>query len=213
MTDPVYPLSIPAEPYMDSAVITMNFVNASSASIYNYMENRARHAGERWVIDASFPPMTREEAEEWIAFGLKLRGSFGTFLFGIPDDFEQWGNASDSSVPKVKGAGQTGYSLVIDGVLPISTAQVWKKGKTFQIGTGLSSRLYKLVEDAATNGSGEVTLNFVPKLRSSPADNADVNFVDPKGLFRRTDSSVSWSVQEGMEYGIELKAIEVVQPL
>jgi len=40
--------------------------------------------GEWWEAEFTLPPMSRTQAEQWIAFLTALRGSYGTFIIGDP---------------------------------------------------------------------------------------------------------------------------------
>jgi len=75
----------------------------------------------------------------------------------------------------VNGAGQTGSTLVTDNWAQAST-QIMDAGDYF----GVGDHLYLLTADATTNASNQVTLQFSPPLKSSPADNADVITHYPK---------------------------------
>ena len=150
--------------------------------------------------------MKRDTAEEWIAFALSLRGRKGTFLAGDPSGRIPRGVGGGT--PLVKGAGQTGSTLLLDGC-PISTTNWLKKGDYFQLGTGSSARLHKLIENANTNASGEVTLEFVPTLRTSPADNAPLIITNAKGLFRMDSNTVPWTADgNGQFYSYSFTATE-----
>lgn len=185
-----YPVSMPSNTAIESVVLSMEFVNAISKSPFSLSTQVYDWGGMAWNIDVSLPIMKREVAEEWIAFALSLRGRKGTFLAGDPSGATPRGVGGGT--PLVKGAGQTGTTLTVDGC-PLSTVGWLKKGDYFQLGTGSSSRLYKLIADANTNGSGETTLEFVPSLRGSPADNAALIITNTKGVFRMDSNVVPWT--------------------
>jgi len=116
---------------------------------------------------------------------------------------------STPAVPLVNGADQTGATLAIDG-LQASKADVFKAGDYFQIGTGSSARLYMVTADAASNASGEATLDIWPPLRASPADNAALTITNPKGVFRLTGDVNGWDADAAGVYAVTLQAVEVV---
>ncbi len=202
-----YPVSMPNN-NIESAVLKMQFANAMTESPFSYESQVYDWGGEKWAIDFTLPVMKRDTVEPWIAFALSLRGMKGTFLAGDPSATSPRGVGGGT--PLVKGAGQSGGNLLIDGA-PISTTGWLKAGDYFQLGTGLTSRLYKLISDANTNGSGEVTLDFVPDLRSSPADNAALTISSAKGLFRMTSNEVPWTADsKGKIYQFSFQATEVI---
>lgn len=185
-----YPVAMPSNNAIESIVLSMEFVNSVTRSPFSMVSQVYDWGGMAWKIDATLPIMKREIAEDWIAFALSLRGRKGTFLAGDPSGGTPRGVGGGT--PLVKGAGQTGSSLLVDGC-PVSTTNWLKKGDYFQLGTGATSRLHKLIENATTNGAGEVTLEFVPTLRSSPVDNAPLTLTNAKGIFRMDSNTVPWT--------------------
>lgn len=100
-------------------------------------------------------------------------GMYGDFTIKHPD---YSGAQSGIASALVNGAGQTGTSLVCDGVTPSVT--VLRAGEYFQVGTE-----FKVVTaDVVSNGSGQFTVSFKPALRASPADNATVALNTPQML-------------------------------
>lgn len=80
--------------------------------------------------------------------------------------------------PLVAGAGQTGRTLATDG-WP-NSATVLRYGDLIEVNGGL----HQLTADATTNGAGQVTLQIEPALKSSPADNAPIEYLQPTALFQ-----------------------------
>jgi hypothetical protein len=186
-----YPLTFPSSVKLNGVTPAMAFVNSMTRSPFTNERQAFRWFGEMWTLDYTTPPCEAEAAEDFIAFCLKLRGSFGTFLMG--DQSHQVPRGLGGGTPLVNGANQVGYDLIIDGC-PNSVTGWLLKGDYFQLGTGLTARLYKLTEDANTDSGGHVTLEFVPQLRISPADNAALVITNPVGLFCMANNSVTWTV-------------------
>jgi hypothetical protein len=107
----------------------------------------------------------------------------------------------------VRGASQTGETLAVDGLRPNQTG-ILKAGDWLQLGSGSSTRLHKILQDADTNVDGKATLDIFPKLRSSPADNAAVTLSSPKGLWRLASNTREWSIATAQIYGIRFSAVE-----
>lgn len=201
-----YPVSMPNN-CIQSAVITMEFATVATDSPFSFASQAFNWGGARWRIDFNPPPLKRDAINEWAAFVLSLRGQFGTFLAGDPSQTSPRGVGGGT--PLVQGGGQSGGTLVIDGA-PLSTTGWLKKGDYFQLGTGASSRLYKLIEDADTNGSGETTLTFVPDLRTPPADNAALTITNCKSVFRMDDSAASWAANNNGTWSLSFTAREAI---
>lgn len=123
--------------------------------------------GARWKASYTTAPMTVAQAAELKAFLVKLRGSANTFYAYDPD--AKTGRGTLTGTPLVKGGGQTGNSLLIDGATTGVTGWI-KAGDYFTV----NGELKMCIADANSNGSGEVTITFEPSLRSAPADNDPV---------------------------------------
>lgn len=146
-------------------------------------------SGAMWRMDLTLRAMTRAEAAKWIAFFLKLRGMSETFYGFDPDWIENLGSARlTPGTPLVKGASQTGTSLLIDGC-PINVTGYLKAGDYYVAG----SELKRLTADVSTNGSGEATLVGEPYFRNSPGDNTAITVANPKVKMRLVDDSqLAW---------------------
>ena len=80
-----------------------------------------------------------------------------------------------------------------------------KAGDYFSLGTGVSKKLYKVLEDQ--DGTG--TLEIWPSLRAGVSgETADLT--SPVGTFRLGTNSVEWSVNNLAVYGITFAAVEDV---
>lgn len=207
-----YPLSLPT----DVAPVGVDWGKMSSVgqveSPYTLQQQVQEYSGERWVIDASFPRIPIESAGAWRAFFASLRGSLGTFLFGDPTMTQPQGAIMQmvSPVPRVKGGSQTGNTLTIDG-LANSITNAFKAGDWIQLGSGATSRLHMVVANANTNGSGETTLTIVPALRSSPADNDIITYLNCKGVFRSPKNELNIFSTSGPSLSsFRLTGVEVV---
>ena len=189
-----YPLSTPTNETIQRVSFFARNTVAVSQSPFTYAQQVHKWQGQRWEADVTLPPMKRADAEEWISFLIKLKGSYGTFLLGDPSAVTPRGTASSSpGTPVVNGASQTGYL---------------KAGDYIQLGSGASAKFHKVLEDTDTDGSGNATLTIFPDLRSSPADDATVVVTNAKGVFRLSDNLINWNVDEASVYGITFGCAE-----
>lgn len=205
---PTYPLTFPTP---QPASATFRLVRASSKSVspFTFREQIYLHPGERWEGVVEWPPMTQDKAAEIQSFYLELQGQFGTFLYGDPNYLAKGARGLATGSPLVNGAGQTGNTLVVDGLTPSLTGWL-KKGDYFQLGSGTAARLYQVSQDVNTDGSGEATLTFWPAIRSSPADNQAVIINGAKGLFRAATGSSELTVTEGNFYSTSFAFVEAI---
>lgn len=202
-----YPLALPPTPYAASVRMRARSVVGVAESPFTFAGEVQQHQGQRWEADIDLPPMRQTVAETWVAWLLSLNGRQGTFLMGDPAQLRPRGSAGGS--PQVAGAGQTGQTLAIDGCTPSMTGWLLP-GDVIQLGTGADARLHKILARADTDGSGQVTLDLWPRLRSAPADNAVVTVSSCVGLWRLASNEMGWSVGIAKIYGISFVAVEAL---
>jgi len=124
--------------------------------------------GQRFRLRIRFPVMTRAEFAPINAFIMKQRSQMESFQYVPPTIDDSLGVAS--GVISVNGAVSAGAtSCSIDGMAN-STSGVFKAGDYFRF-TG-QNKVYMVVADVDSNGSGAGTLTFEPPLRANVADNA-----------------------------------------
>jgi len=198
-----YPLAMPSTPQFRSVQFRAKSAVGVSRSPFTYSAQVTAHQGEMWEVDVELPPMTRAQAEAWIAFIIGLNGFEGSFLLGDPAGTSPQGDWSGTQV--VNGGSQTGKTLVVRGLDAFATVTA---GDWLQLGSGSSSTLHKLVQNATADSGGEATLEIWPRLRSSPVDGAAITVNDAKGLFRLSDNTRAWGVEIAQVYGVSFSAME-----
>jgi hypothetical protein len=205
-----YPLSLPAVKGIATIRVVARNVTAISRSPFALSAQVYRWSGQAWEADITLPAMQRADAESWLSFLLKLKGRYGTFLLGDPNGATPRGSAATTpGTPLVAGGAQVGGSLDIDG-LPLSATNYLLAGDYIQLGTGLSTRLYKVLNNVSSNGSGQATLDLWPDLRSSPGDNATVVVSNAKGLFRLSNPDQDFTIDDTSTYNITFGAMEAI---
>ena len=202
-----YPLTFPSHTGISN--ITLRAVNTVgiSQSPFTYAQQAVAHTGQRWEVDVTLPAMSRADAEQWVAFLVSLRGRLGTFTLGDPVGATPRGSAGGT--PLVNGASQTGGILNIDGCTASQTGWL-KAGDYIQLGTAGSATLHKVLADADSDGSGEVSLDIWPYIRTAPADDAAVITSNTVGLFRLASNEQNWSINEASIYGLTFGGVEAI---
>lgn len=201
-----YPLTFPSIGIRSMNIRARNVVGIS-ASPFTGQQQVYKHQGQWWEAEVTLPPMKRADAEQVVAFLLSLNGVYGTFLLGDPANTSPRGVGTGT--PLVYGADQTGSELITDG-WTTSTTGILKAGDWIQLGSGSATRLYKVLADANSDGSGIATIDIFPSLRSSPADNAQVTKSSPKGQWRLSSNDTNWSIDEASVYGITFACVEAL---
>ena len=185
-------------------------VIAASTSPFSLIRQVQEHQGQRWEIDFQLVVKDRANMAKWAAWLVSMEGINKTFLSGDPASQIPRGSAQDApGTPLVDGASQTGDSLSIKGA-PNSAPAYLLEGDFIQLGTGSTSRMYMVLEDVSTDGSGDATITIWPNLRSSPADNAAVTVSNAKSVFSLGENVSTWDVQLGHLWVISFTAIEAL---
>ena len=202
-----YPLTLPS--HKKPSNITFRAVNTVgiTQSPFTYAQQAVAHSGQRWECDVTLPQMSRADAEQWIAFLVSLRGQFGTFTLGDPTGASPRGSAGGT--PLVNGASQTGGTLNIDGCTASQTGWL-KAGDYIQLGTAGTATLHKVLADADSNGSGEVSLDIWPYIRTAPANDATVVVTNTVGRFRLASNQQNWNINEASIFGMTFGGVEAI---
>lgn len=178
-------------------------VVAMMTSPTTYQVTQYEYDGEMWLVDVSYPSLTRAEAAPFFAFLASLRGQNGTFLFG--DTLLGTSLGTPTGTPLVKGGSQARSKvLASDGWTPSTT--VLKAGDFIQI----DYRLYMVLADVTSDGSGNASIDIFPRLRAH-LDNASIITSSPKGLFRLTnDQQVVVEAGNNQFFNISFQAAEAL---
>lgn len=201
-----YPLDLPTS--FGASQFTIDLVRAVSVSesSFTYSQQLQEHQGEAWEISFTLNLLNREQAEAYNAFILKLGGRAGSFTTAIAGSETPRGVATGT--PLVKGVSQTGRELDIDGLTPDITG-IFLAGDFIQLGTGLSTRLHKILDDVNSDGSGEATLLLAPKIVTAPSDNDPVIVSNAKGHFRLKSNANPVSIAPPNQHTLSFSAREV----
>lgn len=194
--------SIPSSIKIRSNNFGLRFNTRAFTSPFNQATQTLELTGARWAATYTTPMLTRAQRAELQAFLIKLRGRANTFYAYDPDGKTPRGVMSGT--PLVKGAGQTGNSLNIDGCTNSITG--WgKAGDYFTV----NGELKMLTADCNTNGSGETTLVFEPSLRSAPADNAVITVSTATcEMMLVDDNQAQWDSDENKLSSITFSGVE-----
>lgn len=155
--------------------------------------------GARWKASFMMENLTEADAAILQAFLVTLRGRAGRFY--LYNFARMMPRGTISGTPLVKGAAQTGNTLIIDGCTVGSTLLA---GDYFAV----NGELKMVVANATANGSGEMTLTIEPPLRASPADNAAVTTYQPTATFMLASDEAKWSTAPGKISNFPIDCIE-----
>jgi hypothetical protein len=199
-----YPITLPSKPAPSRFSIEPASFSVMTQSPWTASQQVQLSPGQMWSISIDLPPMSESQARDWMAAVLSLRGQFGTVLLGNPTMKTPRGNWGQA--PVINGSGQTGSQLQISG-LPAGGRL--RAGDFFQLGSGATSRLYTLLEDAEADGAGAASATIWPNLRTATTSGAAITTNLPRGVFRSAAPSLSLQF-EPFRYGLSLQFVEAV---
>lgn len=159
--------------------------------------------GARFKAVFGWNNLTDADARIVKAWINKLSGRAGRFY--LYDTTHPTPAGTALGTPLVKGASQTGRTLITDGWVANQT-NLLLPGDYF--GTG--SQLCVITETISSNSSGEATLHFEAPLRISPADNAVITIDRPTAIMMlEDDEQDKFDFQERNVTSITINCMEM----
>ena len=180
--------------------MSWRLVMPSQTNVSDWTGRRQTIASGRgwWECQITLPPIVgTTNVNTWRSFIAKARGRANDFQIPV-DPIAQ---SASASTPLVNGASQTGRTLATDG-WPVSTT-VLVAGQFVTI----NNQLLQLTENVTSNGSGVATLTFEPPIRTSPSDNAAIEYKNPYCLMYFVEEP-TLSVENGYVYSLSLNLRE-----
>ena len=190
-------MSFPTSPVPSSISITS--LNPTYTSVTHSLKRQVRtRGGQRWSIDATFPPLTRTDFAPVWAFAQKQKGQFGVFTFIPPIYSNTSGTATGTLLVNKSGgyiAGTT--TITVDGL-----TGTLKAGDFIKFAG--HDKVYTITADATTS------LTIEPVLQLAVADNEVVtyNSVPFTVAFSTDNQNLSVGITGFVNYSMKL--IEVV---
>lgn len=153
------------------------------------VEAFAGRMGDKWAVAGILPTLDADCAAAWVDAMLSSSTLRQTVAWTLPAPY----GLAGAGTPLVNGGGQTGSSLVVDG---LSAGKVIPRATPFNVHDA-SGRAYLHFTrgEVTANGAGQATLTFGPMMRISPANNSAVELAAPKIEGWLNSGGVSWSVR------------------
>lgn len=159
-----------------------------------------------WIL--SFPLVTQKlsagDTRLWWSALVQLAKPANQFKV-YPPAWQQ-GAGYTGANPLVNGASQLGLSLICDGAA--TSDLVGLEGDPIAVNTEFKI----LTADANSDGTGAVTFNFEPALRTSPLNNAVVNVKTPEITMRLITPQANITARLPEFFDISIDAIEHFGP-
>jgi phage-related protein len=197
--------TFPSSPTPSSVSISSNQNTIVTTTASGRRQARQIDA-QKFKLRVTFPIMTRTEFAPINAFILKQRSQMESFTFVPPTVYNSLGVAS--GVISVNGAISAGVtSVAIDGMAN-STSGVFKAGDYFRF-TG-QNKVYMVMADVSSNGSGAGTLTFEPPLRTAVSDNAVLIYSNVDFTVGLTGDIQEFNISTENYFQYEVDLIEVL---
>lgn len=191
-----FPRTLPNLSDIQQVMTRQKTLVSVSEGLFSGVQQLQKQPFQRWEIEYTVIPLNREDMDVWWSWLVSLNGREKTFYGVLQAPNEIKGLAKNYSNPQLNGihAARLG-SLSID-TGPSGITGYLKEGDFIQLGSTTESRLHMVLEDVATNGSGQATFDIWPDTQASYSDNATVTVSSPKGLFRLMQNTVE-IIQDG----------------
>lgn len=153
----------------------------------------ASRKGARWIMRMTFNNLQGDERgvlQGYLAF---MEGQVNRIQVG--DHSYTGARGALGGTPRVKGASQTGTTLVTDGWS--NSTLVLKAGDLISYNNGTYNELKMVTSDGTSDGSGNLTVAIAPEIHTSPADNAVIETASPVGTFMLASPALTWTNRPG----------------
>lgn len=161
-------LTLPTDPAPAKMAIAMVSAKNTLTPAIGGAEQELLRKGTRYALTFSMPVMTYVQSMEWD----DLMAEGDTVLMRV---FQPGLVIPNPGAPLVKGAGQAGTSLVIDG---LPNGYVIRKGQFLSVVSAGQRFLYR-AKASATSLAGTATIPLRTMLRRPPNDNDVVEIAQP----------------------------------
>jgi len=197
--------TFPATPTPSSVTISSNQNTIVSTTVSGRRQAR-QIDGQRFRLTVKFPTMSRSEFAPILAFIMKQRSQLESFQFTPPTLDDSQGSAL--TVISVNGSHTAGdNTITVDGMGNNLTG-VLKAGDFVRF-TG-QTKVYMVVEDLNSNGSGAGTLTIEPPIRSALSDNTVLIYTNVDFTVGLTNDIQEFNLGTENYFKYELDLVEVL---
>ena len=189
-------LTLPTDQAPAKMAVAMVSAKNTLTPAFGGAEQELLRKGTRYALTFSMPVMTYVQSMEWD----DLMAEGDTVLMRV---FQPGLVIANPGTPLVKGAGQAGTSLVIDG---LPNGYVIRKGQFLSVVSAGQRFLYR-AKASATSVAGTATVPLRTMLRRPPNDNDVVEIAQPmiEGFVRDLGE---WSVGVDRLVGLQFTVRE-----
>lgn len=187
----------PTTPVADSIKITS--IAPTLTSVTHSLKRQARsRGGQRWLMDISYPPLSRADFAPIWAFAQKQQGQYGTFTYQPPIYKDTSGTATGTLL--VNNA--AGYAAGSSTIASDGLTGTLKAGDFIKFAS--HDKVYTLTDDGSTS------LSIEPALLESVADNEAITYNDVPFTMAFDNDMQEMSVSVGGFVSYKISLVEVV---
>ena len=189
--------TFPTTPTASSIKITG--ISPTLTSVTHSLKRQARsRGGQRWLIEAGYPAMTRATFAPLWAFTNSQQGQYGTFTYQPPIYKDSSGSATGTLlVNNASGYSAGDSSIACDGLTGTLKAGDFIKFSGHD-------KVYTITADGST------TLTIEPSLLSALVDDETVTYNDVPFTMAFVDDKQELSMGVDQLVGFSIKLVEVV---
>ena len=197
MTVYLFPSLTPSRSSFELVTNTKTF----KSPLTNAVQTSGRK-GSLWRVNMTFDNLFGADRAEMQAFLAKLNGQEHRFYL---HDHSYTRRGTGGGTISIKGAGQAGSTLLVDGA-SFSVTNYLRAGDYI----AFNNELHMVTADCDSDGLGEVSIPIAPPIRKQTNDNDLVDYNVPVlGVFILS-SKVSWTNNPGINSSFTIEAIEDV---
>lgn len=205
--------TFPTSPKAASVSVT-SLSQTLVSTTHSFKEQRRVRGGQRWMLDLTFPPMTRAEFAPIYAFIVDQRGQAETFTYTPPVIGTTQGDSPDTDSPAVNSPDVDSEAVpVLAGSSTIPT-DGWSNSITaLKAGDFIRfsnhSKVYMVNADVTSDASGEADVTITPPLKANLADNDTITVYDVPFTVRLDSDSAQFDVSPSKLYNLKVSMLEV----
>jgi hypothetical protein len=177
-------ITLPTYPQPANMTTRLVTARAGLSPAFGGPMRRINRMGSRHALDIEMPAQTYVDAQDWSG----IDSEDDTVLFVIP---QPGFDAGAPGTPLVNGAGQSGSSIILDGLTP---HYVFRRRQWISIVTGGARYAYRVSAETIVASGGTITLPLTTMLRVSPGNNDVVEVAEPKIEGFATVAEDAWSM-------------------
>ena len=161
--------NLPTSPALQSVNIKHNTPNIVTFAVSGRRQVKTSSA-QFFSFDCLYPPMKRSDAQPIYAFLTAQKGQFETFTMTLPE-YSNTASGYSGSTPASNAVFSAGSTAVnFDGAS--LNASLLKAGDFVKFSG--HTKVYMVIADVTTSGSGTGTVNFTPPLQQQVANDETI---------------------------------------